>query len=156
MWVLICAPIRAAQPPAEQLLPAETMLMFTVKDFEQATNNFWKSSMGRLWNDEAMRAAREKFDARWTNEVTGPVEKEFKVKPADYLDIVRGQVTFALTQPPEEGKGPGYLLLIDSKDKAETLKTRLAELQKKWTEGDRKLKTDKIRDVEFATYEFTH
>jgi hypothetical protein len=156
LWVLICAPLRAAQPPAEQLLPAETILMFTVKDFEQATNNFWKSSMGRLWNDEAMRATREKFDARWTNEVTGPVEKEFKVKPADYLEILRGQVTFALTQPPEEGKNPGYLLLVDAKDRAETLKTRLADLQKKWTEGDRKLKTDKIRDVEFTTYEFTH
>jgi hypothetical protein len=155
LFLFIVASARAAQPPAEQLLPAETILMFTVKDAEQATNDFWKSSFGRLWNDESMRATREKFNARWTNEVTGPFEKNFKLKLSDYLELLRGQITFALTRPPDEDKGPGFVLIIDTKDKAELLKTRLGELQKKWTEGDRKLKTDKIRDVEFTTYEFT-
>lgn len=129
--------------------------MFTIKDFVQTTNNFWKSAMGRLWHDDAMRAAREKFYGRWTNEVTNPLEKDFKIKLGDYADLLRGQFTFALTPPLEEGKGPGFILLIDAKDKHEVLKTRLAEIQKKWTEGDRKLKTDRIRDVEFTTYEFT-
>jgi hypothetical protein len=152
---LFLATVRAAQPPAEQLLPAETILMLTVKDFEQTTNNFWKSAMGRLWNDDAMRATRDKFNGRWTNEVTNPMEKDFKIKLGDYTELLRGQFTFALTRPVDETKGPGFVLLIDSKDKAETLKTRLDDLQKKWTEGDRKLKTDKIRDVEFTTYEFT-
>jgi hypothetical protein len=146
---------RAAQPTAEQLLPAETILMFTVKDFDQATNDFWKTSMGRLLNDEAMRPAREKFNAKWTNEVTAALEKNFKLKLSDYTELLRGQFTFALTRPPDDDKGPGFLLLIDAKDKAEALKTRLGELQKKWTEGDRKLKTEKIRDVEFASYELT-
>jgi hypothetical protein len=102
-----------------------------------------------------MRATRDKFNGRWTNEVTNPMEKDFKIKLGDYTELLRGQFTFALTRPVDETKGPGFVLLIDSKDKAETLKTRLADLQKKWTEGDRKLKTDKIRDVEFTTYEFT-
>lgn len=147
--------VRAGQPAAEQLLPAETILLFTVKDFDQATNDFWKSSMGRLWNDEAMRAARDKFNERWTNEVSGPLEKNFKLKLGDYTELLRGQLTFGLTRPAEEGKGPGFVLLIDTKDKAESLKARLGELQKRWAEGDRKLKVDKIRDVEFTTYEFT-
>jgi hypothetical protein len=153
--LLLCSVARAAQPPAEQLLPAETILVLTVKDFDDATNNFWKSSLGRLWNDEAMRPTREKFNARWTNEVSNSLEKNFKVKLSDYIELLRGQFTFALTKPPGEGKGPGFLLLIDSKDKAELLKTRLGELQKKWTEGDHKLKMEKIREVEFSTYEFT-
>ena len=111
--------------------------------------------MGRLWNDDAMRATRDKFNGRWTNEVTNPIEKDFKIKLSEYTELLRGQLTFALTKPIDETKGPGFVLLIDSKEKAETLKTRLADLQKKWTDGDRKLKTDKIRDVEFTTYEFT-
>jgi hypothetical protein len=143
------------QPAAEQLLPAETTLMFTIKDFVATTNNFWKSAMGRLWHDDAMRATRDKFNGRWTNEVTNPIEKDFKIKLGDYAELLRGQLTFALTRPVEEGKGPGFVLLIDTKDKWEILKTRLAEIQKKWTEGDRKLKTEKIRDIEFASYEFT-
>lgn len=129
--------------------------MFTIKDFDQTTNNFWKSALGRLWHDDAMRTTRDKFYGRWTNEVTNPIEKDFKIKLGDYAELLRGQFTFALTRPLEEGKGPGFVLLIDTKDKWEVLKTRLADIQKKWTEGDRKLKTDKIRDVEFASYEFT-
>jgi hypothetical protein len=153
--LLLFSAARAAQPTAEQLLPAETMLMFTVKNFDEATNNFWKSSLGRLWNDEAMHPTREKFSARWTNEVSNSLEKNFKVKLSDYIELVRGQFTFALTKSAEENKAPGFLLLVDSKDKADLLKTRLAELQKKWTEGDHKLKTEKIRDIEFSAYEFT-
>ncbi|HUS35419.1 MAG TPA: hypothetical protein VM680_08725, partial [Verrucomicrobiae bacterium] len=152
------APAPKPQPPqrsAEQLLPAETTLMFTVKDFADTTNNFWKSALGRLWHDDAMRTTRDKTHGRWTNEVTNPIEKDFKIKLGDYAELLRGQFTFALTRPLEEGKAPGFLLLIDTKDKWEILKSRLAEIQKKWTAGDRKLKTDKIRDVEFASYEFT-
>jgi hypothetical protein len=147
---------RAGQPPAEQLLPAETIFLLTVKDFDEATNNFWKSNLGRLWNDEAMAQTREKFHARWTNEVVAPVEKDFKVSLTDYLELLRGQVTFALTKSDQPGKAPGFVMLVDSKDKSENLKTRLADLQKKWAEGGRQVNTQKIRDVEFTTYQFTH
>lgn len=155
-WVGICAMLfsstQAAQLGAEQLLPAETILMFTVKDLDQATNNFWKTSLGRLWNDDALRPTRDKSRARWTNEVNNALEKDFKIKAGDYTDLFRGQFSFGLTKPAEAGKGPGILLLIDTKDKAETLKTNLTELRQKW--ADRKPKPEKIRDVEFISYEF--
>jgi hypothetical protein len=157
-WGVFCCAIlagagRGAQPGAEQLLPAETILMFTVKDVEQASTNFWKTSLGRLWVDDAMRGAREKFNARWTNEVAATMEKEFKIKLSDYTDLARGQFTFGVTKPVAEGKGPGFLFLIDAKDRAEILKTNLGQLREKW--ADRKPKTEKVRDVEFTSYEFT-
>src|SRR5437764_7107706 len=43
------------------------------------------------------------------------------------------------------------MLLIDAKDKSSQLKTNLADLRKKWTDSGKKLKTEKIRDVEFLT-----
>jgi hypothetical protein len=153
LWAVCFLPSRAAQPGAEQLLPAETILMFTVKDLEAAGTNFWKTSLGKLWNDDAMRPSREKASARWTNEVSAAVEKAFKIKVSDYTELARGQFTFGLTKTAEEGKTPGVLLLIDAKDKAENLKTNLSELRQKW--GERKPKPEKIRDVEFTSYEFT-
>jgi hypothetical protein len=157
-WGVVCcailaSTIRAAQPGADQLLPAETILMFTVKDVEQASTNFWKTSLGRLWVDDSMRGTREKFGARWTNEVSGALEKEFKIKLSDYTELARGQCTFGMTKPAEEGKSPGFLFLIDAKDRAEALKTNLTQLREKW--GDRKPKPEKVRDVEFVSYEFT-
>jgi hypothetical protein len=157
-WGVFCcallAPvIRGAQPGAEQLLPAETILMFTVKDVEQASTNFWKTSLGRLWVDDAMRSTREKFSARWTNEVSGALEKDFKIKLSDFSELARGQFTFGVTKPTVEEKGPGFLFLIDAKDRAEILKTNLTQLREKWT--DRKPKPEKVRDVEFVSYEFS-
>jgi hypothetical protein len=156
-WVVLClvCVIRAAQLPAEQLLPAETTLMFTIKDSEQASANFWVSNLGQLWSDDVMRPSREKFSGRWTNEVVNPIQRDLKLKLSDYIDLMRGQFTLALTPPVVEGKTPGFVVLIDSKDKAELLKTNLAELKKKWNETDRKPKTEKIRDIEFTSYEFT-
>src|SRR3954451_16722005 len=87
--------IVAAQLPAEQLLPAETIAMVTVKDWTEATNAFWKTAPGRLWNDDAMRATREKFNARLTNEVSNAVERELKIKLSDYAELVQGQITLA-------------------------------------------------------------
>ena len=46
---------------------------------------------------------------------------------------------------------PAWLLLIDAKDKSSQLKTNLADLRKKWIDSGRKLKAEKIRDVEFTT-----
>jgi hypothetical protein len=145
----------AAQLPAEQLLPAETIAMLTVKDWSDASNAFFKTAPGLLWNDEAMRGVREKFNARLTNEVSNPTERELKIKLSDYAELVQGQITLAMTLSATEGKAPGFLLLIDAKDKSDALKSRLEDLRKKWSEGDRKFKAEKIRDVEFTSYEFT-
>jgi hypothetical protein len=151
---LCLATARGAQLPAEQLLPTETIAMFTVKDFPEATNNFFKGSLGRLWNDDAMRATREKFGARLTNDLYQPLERALKVKAEDYLDLLRGQVTVAATKALVETNTEGFVMLVDTKDKAELLTTRLADLRKKWTDSGRKLKAEKIRDLEFTTYEF--
>lgn len=156
-WVVLAAlviPARGAQPSADQLLPSETTMMFTVKDFAEATNNFFKGSLGRLWNDEAMRGVREKFGARLTNELYLPIERALKLKADDYLDLLRGQVTLAMTRPVVETNTGGFVMLVDTRDQTETLKTRLADLRKKWADAGRQMKIEKIRDLEFTTYQF--
>jgi hypothetical protein len=154
-WLCSVATGFAAQLPGEQLLPAETIFMATVKDWNDATNAFWKSSLGRLWNDEAMRATRAKFNTRLTNEFAQPLDRELKIKASDYTELVNGQVTLALTKAEKPGKWFGFLLLIDAKDKADLLKTNLADLQKKWTDSGKKIRTEKVRDMEFTAYQFT-
>ncbi len=146
---------RAAAPGAEQLLPAETLVMLTVKDFPDATNSFWKSSLGRLWNDDAMRGARDKLNARLTNEIHLPLQRELKINLNEHLDLLRGQVTVALTKSIDEKGTAGFLLLADSKDKSEALKSRLDDLRKKWSDAGRVWKAEKIRDIEFTSYQFT-
>src|SRR6185503_15216392 len=68
--------------------------------------------------------------------------------------IAQGQFTIAVTQNGWDGRSdqqPGILWIVDTKDKSSQLKTTLAELRKKWTENGKKMRTDKIRGVEFTT-----
>jgi hypothetical protein len=148
--------LRAAQPPAEQLLPQESWGVLTVKDWSEASTNFWKSAPGMLWQDDAMRGMRDKFQARWTNDVVPRIEKELRIKLTEYSELLKGQVTLAITKPVTEDKPPGFVFIFDAKDKAEALKARLEDWRKKLTEGDKALILEEIRGVEFAAIHFTH
>jgi hypothetical protein len=144
----------AAVPPAEKLLPADTLGFLTVPDWGRAQTNFSTSALGQLWNDPSMKAFKEKFLERFNNDTVKPLEKELGLKFSDYTSLAQGQLTIAVTQNGWDGrsdKQPGIIWLIDTRDKSSQLKTNLAELRKKWTESGRKMRTDKIRDVEFTT-----
>ena len=85
------------------------------------------------------------------------MERELGVKISDYTDLAQGQMTFAVTQNEWDGQSdklPGFLLLVDSKDKSETLKTTLATLRKKWVDSGKQIRTEKVRDIEFTTFVF--
>jgi hypothetical protein len=83
-----------------------------------------------------------------------PLAGELGVKLGDYADLAQGQLTVALTPAVPEGKtnqNPGWLLLLDARDKGEQLRQRLGELRRKWVEAGKPVKTDSIRGVEFST-----
>jgi len=101
-----------------------------------------------------MKPFREKLTAKFKAELTDPLEKELGIKFADYSDLAQGQCTVAVTLP-EAGTEPAFLLLMDAGAKSDVLKTKLADLKKKWVDGGKQLKTEKIRDIEFSTLMFS-
>ena len=150
---LLALPGAFAQiPAAEQLLPDDTIAVATIPDWTKLSAQFDQTSFGQLWADPAMKPFRDNFTSNFVGDFIQPLEKQLGVKLTEYKDLLQGQITLALT-PPAEGSTNlvEFLVLIDSKDKSEQLATRLADLKKKWTESGKELKSEKIRDVEFAS-----
>ncbi len=154
---LLCAfawTCAAAVPPPDQLLANDTLAVFTVPDYPRAKTSSDQWSWTLLWKDPAMKPFREKFMAKLKSDVVEPLEQELGVKFADYAGLAQGQITFAITQNGWDGKSgtePGFLLLLDAKDKSEKLKANLAAVKKKWVDSGKTLKTETIRNVEFTT-----
>src|SRR5437899_4041375 len=148
---------RAGVPPPESLLSSDALGLLTIPDYVKAKSVWSQWPSARLWNDPALKPFREKITTKLTTEYIAPLERELGVKFADYTDLAQGQVTFAVTQGEWDGKsdkGPGFLFLVDSKDKSDQLKARLADIRKKWVDGGKQIRTDKIRDVDFTTLVF--
>lgn len=142
-----------AIPPAEQLLPADTFLVFSVPDSTGLAAVIAKSPQFQFWHDPAMKPSREKFTARWKEELLVPLERDLGVAMEDFAGLLRGQLTVALTREgwqAQGGKSPAFLLLLDAKDRKDQLTKLLADLRRKWVEGGKPIKTEKLRDVEFT------
>lgn len=151
---LLATSALAAVPPAPQLLPRDTLALATVPDWTKASEQLKQSPGGRLWADAAMRTFRENFEKKFEEKVVGSIEKDLGIKASDYLALVRGQFTVAVTRDQWKGgddEEPGLLLVIDTRDQSDQLKTRLAEVRKRLEEKKRPVKVEKIRDLEFAT-----
>lgn len=153
-FVAIVASARAAVPPPEQLLPADTLAFLTVPDCDKA-RAVWNASAGaQFWNAPEMKPFKEKFLNKLRADVLAPIEKELGITLSNYTALARGQVTLAVSlngADTKPGGEPGVMLLIDTRDKAAEAGKLLAELKKRWVDGGRSLKTAKVRDVEFTT-----
>jgi hypothetical protein len=153
---LLCAvALRAAVPAPSQLFPQDTLLLLTVPDWTATKASLGQAPVGRLWADPAMKAFRDRFDAQFREKFLGPLEKDFGVKPEDYLPLLQGQVSFAALKadwnPADEATDPTLVLVVDARDKADDLKARLVEVRQKLVDAKKTMRTDKIRDVEFTT-----
>jgi hypothetical protein len=146
--------LSAAILPPEQLLPADTLAVFTVPDVVKASNALTNEPSTQLWSDPALKPFRDKFVNKLNEELLKPLERELGVKFADYSGLAQGQWTVAVVQNGWQGKSdpsPAWLVLLDAKDKKGELGMRLAELRKKLTDANRKSRIEKIRDLEFTT-----
>ncbi|HEY5911819.1 MAG TPA: hypothetical protein VJA21_14550 [Verrucomicrobiae bacterium] len=145
--------VHAGTPSAEKLLPDDTLALLTTPDFVKLGELSAKSPQAQLWNDPAMKPFKDKFLSKWNEELAQPLERELDVKLADYAALLRGQVTVALTRNGWNGgdnEKPGFVLLVDTKDRSGQLKTNLTTLKKKWVDAGKTLKTETIRDVELT------
>jgi hypothetical protein len=148
----------AAVPPPEQLLPDDTLIMVTAPDFGKLRAICQKSPKGRLWSDPAMKPLKDKFEARWQEEVIQPILRDLGVNLDTYASLTQGQLTFAVTKNAWQGSDDqplGFLLLLDARDKTDLLKTNLADLRKKWVGAGKSFRTETIRNLEFSVFPFT-
>ena len=158
--VLLRGSMFAAVPPAEKLLPPDTLLVITTPDWAKLRDLAKKSPQAQFWDDVAMKPFRDKFMTKLTEEVIKPLERDLGVKFDDYSTLLQGQLTIAVTQEAWQGKAkddgvPAVLLLLDTKDKSDLLKKNLTELRKKWSDAGKPIRTEKIRDVEFSVVPLT-
>ena len=147
--------LQAAVPPPAQLFPQDTLVLVTVPDWNAAKSTFNSGSYGQFMSDPAMRPFLDKLQTAFKEQVLGNLEKELGINLADYAPLLQGQVSVGIVQngwnPKEKGTEPAFVLVLDTKDKADQLKTRLAEVRQKLTDAKKPLKMEKIRDLEFAT-----
>ena len=138
----------AVVPPAEKLLPPDTLITVSAPDWTKLREVYKKSPQSQFWDDPAMKPFREKFQTKWNDEFVKPLERELDVNLDDYGSLLQGQLTLAVTQEDWQGKDkddgePALLLLLDTRDKADLLKKNLADLRKKWNEAGKPIKTEK-------------
>jgi len=150
----------AAVPPAEKLLPPDTLAVVSAPEWAKLRDIYRRSPQSQFWDDAAMKPFRAKFIAKWNEELVKPLERDLGVKFADYEAVMQGQMTFAVTQEGWQGKKqddgtPGFVFLLDARDKSDLLKKNLADLRKKWSADGKAIKTEKIRDVEFSIVPLT-
>jgi hypothetical protein len=164
----LARPAGSAVPPAEKLLPDDTLAFVSVPDFAQARNIYSNSPQGRLWQDASMKAFKTKFMNKLTATLLAPLEKDLGIHLEDYAALPQGQFTVAVTQNGWDGAGdffaatdgllsgasdgklPGLVLLVDTQAQSSQLKTNLADLKKRLLDAGRTVRTEKIREVEFS------
>jgi len=147
-------PARAAVPPAENLLPADTLLLVTAPDFTAVRAAATRSPTWLFWNDPAMKPFHDNFMAGWRAQFIAPLEHDLGVKLDDYAGLPQGQLAFAVTQNgwngADDSPPPGLLLLLDARDKGGLLKTNLAALRRKWTESGKAIHTETVGGIPFS------
>lgn len=161
-WAVIgslAATLQAAVPNPPQLFPQDTLLLATVPDWSTAKTALGSSSWGKMWADPAMKPFRDKFETQFREKFLGSLEKDLGIKTSDFAPLFQGQISLAALKadwkPNDEDSDPTFILVVDTRDKSEQLKTLLAEVRKKLTEAKKPVQARSIRSIEFVTVEVT-
>jgi hypothetical protein len=143
----------AAIPPVENLLPADALFVLAAPDCTALRAAGHQSPQWLFWNDPAMKPFRDKFVAKWDEEFVAPLERDLGVKLGYFAGLPQGQAALALTQNGWNGSNdvnPGVLLLLDTRNQSDVLKTNLAGLRKKWLAAGKPLQTETLHGIEFS------
>lgn len=149
----LATPVHAAIPPVENLLPADTLFLLDAPDCAALRAASHQSPQWLFWNDPAMKPFHDKFVAKWEADFIAPLERDLGVKLDDFAGLPQGQFAFALTQNGWNGTNdanPGLLLLLDTKNKSNVLKTNLANLRQKWVQTGKSLQTETLHGIQFS------
>lgn len=146
--------LRADLPPAESLLPDDTLAVLNIPDATIARAQFKASNFGRLWADPAMGAFRTNFETGFRKKFADAFEKESGLDVLALADLAHGQATLAMlrggwTAASAEG-GPAWLLAFDAKDRSAKLAETLTAARQKLATNSA-VKTFKVQGVEFTS-----
>ena len=148
----LALPALAAVPPAEKLLPADTLAVLTIPDWDKAAVAAKDISLAQLWRDPAMKPFAEKFE-RKLGELIGQEDKDFAREWAEFKPLVGGQVTLAVIRNEWQGEpntGPDFVALIDVKDKAKQLRDFLDKCEKTDADAGKTIQRETVRGVKFS------
>ena len=146
-------PAWAAIPPVENLVPADALFMLAAPDCAALRAAGHQSPQWLFWNDPAMKPFHDKFVAKWDAEFVAPLERDLGVNLDDFASLLQGQFALALTQNGWNGSNdvnPGVLLLLDTRNQSDVLKTDLAGLRKKWMAAGKPLQTETLHGIDFS------
>ena len=149
----IALPAPAAVPPAEQLLPEDTIAVLSAPDLNRLRSITEVSAMGRLWNDAALAPFRDKLLKKFDEEVVQKLKQEAGIDLEEYAALLQGQITLAVTLNGWTGGEeplPGLLLMADTGDKADQLRAKLTDVREKIREAGETLRIEEVRGTEFA------
>src|SRR5262245_46543330 len=73
----------AAIPPAEKILPDDTLVLVSVPDSAKMREIYKKSPQIQFWNDAAMKPFREKFITKFKEELVQPLERDLSIQFKD-------------------------------------------------------------------------
>src|ERR1017187_1777438 len=90
--------LRATIPPAENLLPSDTLFFLAIPDCAALRTAAHQSPQWLFWSDPAMKPFHDKFMAKWNEKFVAPLEQSLGLKLADFADLPQGQLPFAVTQ----------------------------------------------------------
>ena len=82
LWSFFSVPANGAMPiPApEKLVPEDTVVLVTAPDFGKLRDVYRRLPQSQLWNDPAMKPFKDKFLAKWKEEVVRPLERELDAR----------------------------------------------------------------------------
>lgn len=150
--LLLALPVRAAIPPAEKLLPADTLVVLTVPDWDKTAAAAKDFSLAQLWRDPAMKPFTEKFETK-LRELVGQEDKHFERDWAEFKPLVGGQVTLGVIRNDWQGEpntGPDVVVLLDVKDKDKQLKAFIEKCEKRDADAGKTIQRETVRGVKFA------
>lgn len=148
----LALPVRAAVPPAEKLLPADTLVVFTIPDWDKAFAAAKDFSFAQLWNDPAMKPFTYKFETK-LRQLIGQEDKDFARDWAEFKPLVGGQVTLGVIRGDWQGEpntGPDVVVLLDVKDKDKQLKDFIEKCEKRDADAGKTIQREIVRGVKFA------
>ncbi|MBX3440634.1 MAG: hypothetical protein KF861_24295, partial [Planctomycetaceae bacterium] len=140
----------ADAPPAERRLPTGTSVFASVPDANSARERFLETSYGQMLSDDAFGPIREEI-AAWWEEKSENTEKDLGIPPAELLNLLHGELAFAVVQPP--GKDLGVVFFVEFGEHRDTLET-LLEKARGTLEEQAERSVDSVQDTEVTTYMF--
>lgn len=149
----VCAamqPVRGEDAPAvEQLLPPQTMLMFSVPDVPELKAQGAESLLGKLLADPALQPFLDEVRGK-LDEASNAVSEKLGLTLSDLADLPQGEVTFAIVAP-KPGKLAG-LMLFDYGEHGDEIEKLLEQGHAAAVEQGCEHSTQMIGDVEVNIY----